>query len=311
MLTHVSVPLTKLETGVEAQPICRETQSLAQSGTAKCPFGLPFGERRRNPRCSFTAAVSVLEPASGLHIEGHTTDLSPGGCFVDTTNSFPPGTKVHLCMTKKGESVEADAVVACSEVGVGMGLTLTTIASGHRAVLDHWFAELRGEVDPARHALDDIEVVRASNTPKTKTDYLLEELVAVLMRKGLLNAEEGDSILRRSPTTILDAGDKIHIIHRQLFDRDVQRHFVGIVETCEGSLAKVKGYLFARDTQSNQFVRHDQEARTRIVALNSDMLIINVLPPHVDTEKITYKRHVGQEVTVTDGSDWHLELSHL
>jgi hypothetical protein len=226
-------------------------------------------------------------------------------------NSFPPGTKVHLRMTKEEKSVEADAVVACSLVGVGMGLTLTTVASGHRAVLDHWFAELRAEVDSAPQALDGIKVVRASNTPKTTTDYLLEELPDVFMRKGPLNEEEGESILRRSPTTILSAGDKIHIIHRQVFDRDVQRHFVGIVEACEGSLAKVKGYLFARDTQSNQFVRHDHEARTRIVALNSDMLIINVLPPHVDTEKITYKRHVGQEVTVTDGSDWHLELSHL
>ena len=306
MLAHVSMPLTKLETGRKAQTICRETQGLAQSGTARCPFGLPFGERRRNPRCSFTAAVSVLEPASGSHIEGRTTDLSPGGCFVDTMNSFPLGTKVHLRMTKEEKSVEADAVVACSQVGVGMGLTLTTIASGHRAVLDHWFAELRGEVDPAPHALDDIKVVGASNTPKTKT-----ELPTVFMRKGLLNEEEGESILRRSPTTILSAGDKIHIIHRQLFDRDVQRHFVGIVEACEGCLAKVKGYLFARDTQSDQFVRHDHEARTRIVALNSDMLIINVLPSHMDTEKITYKRHVGQEVTVTDGSDWHLDLSHL
>jgi len=50
---------------------------------------------------------------------------------------------------------------------------------------------------------------------------------------------------------ILSAGDKIHIIHRQLFDRDAQRHFVGIVEARKGSLARVNGYLFARDTQSN------------------------------------------------------------
>ena len=110
---------------------------------------------------------------------------------------------------------------------------------------------MRGEVDPAPHAVDDIEVVRASSTPKTKTNYLLEELLAIFMRKGLLNDEEGESILHASPTTILSSGDKIHIIHRQLFDRDAQRHFVGIVEARKGSLARVNGYLFARDTQSN------------------------------------------------------------
>lgn len=47
-------------------------------------------------------------------------------------------------MTREGESVEADAVVACSQVGVGMGLSLTTVAPGHRAVRDRWFTELRG-----------------------------------------------------------------------------------------------------------------------------------------------------------------------
>jgi hypothetical protein len=311
MLTHIGIGSTKLETGDEDRTICGEIQGLSQSEQARCPFGMPLVERRRNPRWSFNAAVSVLEPVSGTHIETQTTDLGPGGCFVDTMNSFPLGTKVHLRLTKEEKSVEADAVVACSQVGVGMGLSLTTIASGHRAVLDHWFAELRGEVDPAHHAPDDRGVIHVSNTPKTRTDYCTEELLAVLMRKGLLSEEESASILRRSPTTILAAGDKIHVIHRQLFDRDVQRHFVGIVETCEGSLAKVKGYLFARDPHSNQFVKHDHEARTRIVSLTSDALIINVLPSHVDTEKITYKRHVGQDVTVTDGSDWHLDLSHL
>ncbi len=178
----------------------QETQGHAQSGPAGSSLGRPFVERRRYPRWSFTAAVSVMEPASGAHIEAHTTDLGPGGCFVDTMNSFPPGTKVQLRMTKDGKSVEADAVVAFSQVGVGMGLSLTTIAPGHRAVLDHWFAELRGEVGPAPHTLDEVKEVkdiRASNLLKTETEYALEELLVALMRKGLLNEEEGEPILRR------------------------------------------------------------------------------------------------------------------
>ena len=90
---------------------------------------------------------------------------------------------------------------------------------------------------------------------------------------------------------ILAAGEKIHVIHRQLFDGDTRRHFVGTVEACEGGLARVKDYLFAMDTKSNQFVKHDPHLRTRIIALTPGLLFINVLPPQVDIEKITYKQH--------------------
>jgi hypothetical protein len=112
-------------------------------------------------------------------------------------NSFSPGTKVQLRMTKEGKSVEEDAVVACSQVGVGMGLSLTTIAPGHRALLDHWFAEVRGEVSPALHMLDKAKDVQALSILKTETDYALEELLVTLMRKSLLSEEEGEPILRR------------------------------------------------------------------------------------------------------------------
>ena len=61
---------------------------------------------------------------------------------------------------------------------------------------------------------------------------------------------------------ILNAGEYVHIIHRQLFPDDAQRHFVGTVESPEGQLVRVKGYLFARDSKTSQFVRREQ-LRTR------------------------------------------------
>jgi hypothetical protein len=110
---------------------------------------------------------------------------------------------------------------------------------------------------------------------------------------------------------ILAAGEKVHIIHRQSFDGDTRRHFVGTVEACDGNLAKVNGYLFAMDKKSNRFVKHDPELRTRIIALTSGMLIINVLPPHVEIGKINYKHSSVDHIVVSDGSDWQLDLSHL
>jgi hypothetical protein len=175
----------------------REFQNCVHSALGNGPAGLPLVERRRTPRWSFVAAVSVLDPISGAHIEAHTTDLGPGGCYVDTMNSFPTGTKVQLRLTKDGKSVEADAVVACSQVGVGMGLALLSVAPGHRAVLDRWLVELSG-ASSAPHTLDEIKIEEPRpDASKTASEYALEELLVALMRKGLLTEEEGEPILRR------------------------------------------------------------------------------------------------------------------
>ena len=109
---------------------------------------------------------------------------------------------------------------------------------------------------------------------------------------------------------LLATGEKIHVIHRQLFQGDARRHFVGTVEVCDGALARVNGYVFAADAKLNQFVRRGT-IRTRIINLNSDTLIINVLPESVNIEQITYNYRVGGDVVVTDGSDWHLDITHL
>lgn len=109
---------------------------------------------------------------------------------------------------------------------------------------------------------------------------------------------------------IIEPGTKVHIIHRQFYEGDARRHFVGSVEKCEGALALVKGYIFAIDTKLNQFTKRDA-LRTRVIPLDSGDVIVNVLPADVHIEKITYKYRPGGDTLVSDGSDWHLDLTHL
>jgi len=108
---------------------------------------------------------------------------------------------------------------------------------------------------------------------------------------------------------ILNSGEYIHIIHRQLFPDDVRRHFVGTVESHEGSLVRVKGYLFAMDSKHNEFVRRPQ-MRTRVISLN-DRVIVNILPAHVQIDRITYKNLPNADIVVTDGTDWHFDITNL
>jgi hypothetical protein len=112
-------------------------------------------------------------------------------------------------------------------------------------------------------------------------------------------------------SAVLSMGEKIHVIHRQLYESDTRRHFVGTVDVCDGSLARVTGHLFTARIPGNEFARHDVRLRTRIIALDSGMLLINVLPASVDIEKITYEQDGSNHILVTDGSDRTLDLSHL
>jgi hypothetical protein len=108
---------------------------------------------------------------------------------------------------------------------------------------------------------------------------------------------------------IINIGEYVHIIHRQFFQNDAQRHFVGTVEAYEGALVRVKGYLFAMDSTQSQFVRRE-ELRTRIISLN-ESVIVNILPSHVKIDEITYTHRPTGDIFVTDGTEWHLNITHL
>ena len=108
---------------------------------------------------------------------------------------------------------------------------------------------------------------------------------------------------------ILKPQEKVHVIHRRFFPKEAHRHFIGVVEYYENGIARVTGHVFTVDRIKYTFMRRP-EVRTRILAVASGDLLINVLPPQVDLEKVYYKQE-KKALRVTDGSDWHLDLSEL
>ena len=108
---------------------------------------------------------------------------------------------------------------------------------------------------------------------------------------------------------ILRSGEKIHVIHRRFYDKDPHRHFIGSVEAYEGGVARVVGHVYTVDTTKFQYVKRP-ELRTRIISIVSGDLLVNIIPSSVDLERITYKQE-RKGVRVSDGSDWHLDLSEF
>jgi len=106
---------------------------------------------------------------------------------------------------------------------------------------------------------------------------------------------------------ILKEGEKVHIIHRRIYEKDLHRHFIGVVESYDGGVARVTGHVYTVDTVKFAFVKRP-EVRTRLVSIVSGDVLVNVIPAKVNLEKITYKQE-RKAVRVTDGSDWRLDLS--
>lgn len=108
---------------------------------------------------------------------------------------------------------------------------------------------------------------------------------------------------------ILQKGEKIHVIHRRYFEKEPHRHFVGLVDDYENGLARATGHLYTVDAVKFAFFRRP-EPRTRLIAVASGDVLVNIIPPEVDLEKVVYLQD-KKFLRVTDGRKWHLDISEL
>ena len=111
-------------------------------------------------------------------------------------------------------------------------------------------------------------------------------------------------------TALLNPGEKIHVIHRRRFEKDVRRHFVGQVEAYEQGIARASGYVFVIDDLSKHLFVKRPDQRTKLVPVASGDLIVNVIPEDVDLEHVAYELK-DRMLTVTDGSGWNMDVKEF
>jgi hypothetical protein len=109
---------------------------------------------------------------------------------------------------------------------------------------------------------------------------------------------------------ILNKGEKIHVIERRAFEGDIRRHFVGEIVVCNEHIVRAAGYIFVCDRIKNEFIRKS-EPRERIFSLVDARLVINVIPPETQLEKVHYTIQVEKShnrLIVTDGGKFSLDV---
>ena len=154
-------------------------------------------ERRRHVRYPFTSAAEVVVPQTQTRIQGRTSDLSRGGCFLDTTSTFPAASTVTIRLTKDNRTFESDAEVVYSLVGMGMGVKFTGAEIEQFGTVEKWMSELAGEVTPEPVLSQSLDQSWAPE-PSGNEEYLvLSELVMELMKERVLASVKGKALLEK------------------------------------------------------------------------------------------------------------------
>ena len=96
---------------------------------------MSYPEKRRYPRLPVLMECRV-DGASGK-AEMRLTDLSPVGCYVDTSVSFPSDTRVSLTVMLGDSEVKlAGRVVAMPSTGYGFGVEFVDLDDSTRQQLE-------------------------------------------------------------------------------------------------------------------------------------------------------------------------------
>lgn len=93
-------------------------------------------DERRNER-RVPASIEVLWEGSAGKYEARTSDLSAGGCFVDTLGQVTLGQKIIFRLRlPAGEAIDIEGEVVYTYPNMGFGVRFTNVSDSDRKKLD-------------------------------------------------------------------------------------------------------------------------------------------------------------------------------
>lgn len=109
---------------------------------------------------------------------------------------------------------------------------------------------------------------------------------------------------------LLNPGEKIHVIHRRYFEKDVRRHFVGQVEAFADGVARASGYVFVIDDLNKHLFVRRPDRRIKLIPITTGDVLVNVIPDSVDLAQVRYELG-DRTLRVTDGSTWIMDVKEF
>lgn len=100
-------------------------------------------DRRYTIRYPFAADAELIDMESGRQIDGVTSDISLGGCFICTSKPLQMNSRARLKLTRKGRVLEALVVVRIVKPRVGLGIEFFDLEPPNNEILADWINGLR------------------------------------------------------------------------------------------------------------------------------------------------------------------------
>jgi PAS domain-containing protein len=128
---------------------------------------------RRPPRYTFDAAAEVEFYA--VVRKARVKDLCIHGCYIAMREPFSKGASVRITIRTQIEFFQADAIVAHSTHGIGMGVTFRAISPPFLAVLQYWLSEAHEVAHKIVGGREIAKEKRNYSVPRV-TEYLPDEV---------------------------------------------------------------------------------------------------------------------------------------
>ena len=103
----------------------------------------PYIVARTTPRFTFIAEAEIV----GLNGCARVSELSVGGCYIDSINPLPKGTGVRFRIRYGCSTCEFSGTVIYTHAGFGMGVAFGELTAEQRSTLDVWLDELARKLD--------------------------------------------------------------------------------------------------------------------------------------------------------------------
>ena len=106
---------------------------------AHAPTGL---KQPRSPRHAISARVQIADSVSGRTIVATTSDVSVGGCYVETPVPLDVKSTVRIQLLFNGSAIASYGDVTRSDDGKGMAVKFRGMSTDQKATIKRWLFAL-------------------------------------------------------------------------------------------------------------------------------------------------------------------------
>ena len=97
---------------------------------------------------------------------------------------------------------------------------------------------------------------------------------------------------------------------RRSYDGQLQRHFVGQVDSADGAIVRATGYVFIYDDNKAQYIKKPPQ-RTTILNLAESGYFVNLIPSTVNLDDLRYEVIDRTSLAFTDGKSFVLDINEF